>query len=323
MRFAGRMNTVHRSYIREILKVTARPEVISFAGGLPNPDSFPVAGLAAAAAEEMKECGAQTLQYSTTEGYLPLRRWIAERYAAQGLSVTPDEILITGGSQQGLDIVAKAMLDDGDGVLLERPGYLGAIQCFSMYRAAFSTLELTADGVDTQALDRALQAGSPKLFYAVPSFQNPSGISYTEATRRETARLMAQSDCLLVEDNPYGELRFKGQALPPVKAYMNGAPSVLLGSFSKVVAPGLRLGWVCAPAELMDKLVTVKQASDLHTPTFNQRVLYRFLEQNDVDGHIASQGCDGGGHKRTFSAAGAVYRAGRRYVPVVYTAGAV
>ncbi|MFV0422914.1 PLP-dependent aminotransferase family protein [Oleidesulfovibrio sp.] len=288
MRFAGRMNSVHRSYIREILKVTARPEVISFAGGLPNPASFPVQQLAEAAAEEMAQSGPQALQYSTTEGYLPLREWIADRYAKQGMTVSADEILITGGSQQALDILAKAMLDEGDTVLMERPGYLGAIQCFSMYGVKFSPLELAAGGVDTDALEKALAEGSPKLFYAVPSFQNPSGISYDAETRRRTAELIAASDCLLVEDNPYGELRFMGEKLPPVKAYMNGAPSVLLGSFSKVVAPGLRLGWVCAPAALMEKLVTVKQASDLHTPTFNQRVLYRYLTQNDVNSHIAS-----------------------------------
>lgn len=285
MRIAERMNSVHRSYIREILKVTARPEIISFAGGLPHPASFPVEAFAKAAADVLAEQGPEALQYSTTEGFVPLREWIAARYAKQGITVSTDEILITTGSQQALDLVGKVCVDRGAPVVIERPGYLGAIQCFSVYGAAFRTVPLTPRGVDTKALAEAVKGAS--LFYAVPSFQNPSGISYDEETRVETARIMDESGCLLVEDNPYGELRFRGEYLPPVKAWMKG-PSVLLGSFSKVVSPGVRLGWVCAPVELQRHLVTAKQASDLHTPAFTQRVLHRYLVDNDVDTHIES-----------------------------------
>lgn len=285
MQIAKRMDNVQRSYIREILKVTARPDIISFAGGLPHPDSFPVQGVAAAAAAVLAESGSESLQYSTTEGYLPLREWISARYARQGIEVSPDEILITTGSQQALDLVAKTTIDRGAPVVIERPGYLGAIQCFSFYGAQFRTVDLTPRGVDVEALRR--EAKGARLFYAVPSFQNPSGITYDEATRREVAAIMSETGCMLVEDNPYGELRFMGTPVAPIRKWAE-SPSVLLGSFSKVVSPGLRIGWACAPAELMRHMVTAKQASDLHTPMFTQRLLHRFLVDNDVDEHIAS-----------------------------------
>lgn len=285
MRLAQRMESVPRSYIREILKVTAQPDIISFAGGLPHPASFPVDAVASAAASVLEEAGPEALQYTTTEGFPPLRQWIADRYKRQGIEVSPDDILITTGSQQALDLVAKACIDRGGKVVMERPGYLGAIQCFAVFGPDFVTVPLTPRGVDTKALRKA--ARDAQVFYAVPSFQNPSGITYDDATRREVAEIMAETGCLLVEDNPYGELRFMGQHLPPVRAYAS-APSVLLGSFSKVVSPGLRLGWVCAPQEVLNPMITAKQASDLHTPGFTQRILHRYLMDNDVDTHIAS-----------------------------------
>jgi 2-aminoadipate transaminase len=285
MRLAQRMEGVPRSYIREILKVTAQPDIISFAGGLPHPASFPVDAVARAAAAVLEEAGPEALQYTTTEGFPPLRQWIADRYKRQGIEVSPDDILITTGSQQALDLVAKACIDRGGRVVMERPGYLGAIQCFAVFGPDFVTVPLTPRGVDTDALRQA--ARGAQVFYAVPSFQNPSGITYDEQTRREVADIMAETGCLLVEDNPYGELRFMGRHLPPVRAYMH-APSVLLGSFSKVVSPGLRLGWVCAPQDVLNPMITAKQASDLHTPGFTQRILHRYLADNDVDAHIAS-----------------------------------
>ena len=285
MRLAQRMESVPRSYIREILKVTAQPDIISFAGGLPHPASFPVDAVASAAASVLEEAGPEALQYTTTEGFPPLRQWIADRYRRQGIHVSPDDILITTGSQQALDLVAKACIDRGGKVVMERPGYLGAIQCFAVFGPDFVTVPLTPRGVDTDALRKA--ARGAQVFYAVPSFQNPSGITYDEQTRREVADIMAETGCLLVEDNPYGELRFMGQHLPPVRAYAS-APSVLLGSFSKVVSPGLRLGWVCAPQDVLNPMITAKQASDLHTPGFTQRILHRYLTDNDVDTHIAS-----------------------------------
>ncbi len=287
MKTADRMQGVHRSYIREILKVTARPEIISFAGGLPHPDSFPAQQVAEAAACVFAEEGASALQYSTTEGYEPLRAWIAQRYERQGLTVDPDDILITTGSQQALDMAGRALLNRGEPMVIERPGYLGAIQCFSMYGVEFKTVDLLPTGVDVDQLDRVLAETGARCFYAVPSFQNPSGISYDEPTRRAVAEVLGRRNCLLIEDNPYGELRFMGEDVLPVRCFMQ-SPSILLGSFSKMVAPGMRLGWIYAPDGLMDSLVRAKQACDLHTSTLTQRILYRYLRDNDVDSHISS-----------------------------------
>lgn len=287
MRFSARMAGVRRSYIREILKVTQNPEIISFAGGLPSPDHFPAEAFARAAKDVLTDSGPQALQYSITEGYPALREFISARYKSQwSMDIPPDNILITTGSQQGLDLLAKVMLDVGDEVLIERPGYLGAIQAFSLYGAAFRTASLTPHGVDLNELETQLKA-RPKLFYAVPSFQNPSGTTYDVHTRREVARLIEKSDTILVEDNPYGELRFKGEAVPPVRAFLDGDRMALMGSFSKIASPGMRIGWIATGQELMQRLVTAKQASDLHTSIFTQRVLHRFLETNDLDAHIA------------------------------------
>ncbi|WP_243311746.1 PLP-dependent aminotransferase family protein [Fundidesulfovibrio agrisoli] len=287
MRFSARMAGVRRSYIREILKVTQNPEIISFAGGLPSPDHFPAKAFARAATEVLEDSGAQALQYSITEGYPQLREFISERYKNKwSMDVPVENILITTGSQQGLDLMAKVMLDVGDDVLIERPGYLGAIQAFSLYGANFLTASLGPHGIDLVELAEQLRA-RPKLFYAVPSFQNPSGATYDAHTRREVARLMENSDTILVEDNPYGELRFKGEDVPPVRAFLDGERMALMGSFSKIASPGMRIGWIATGSELMHKLVTAKQASDLHTSIFAQRVLHRFLETNDLDAHIA------------------------------------
>ena len=285
--FARRMENVHRSFIREILHFAADPRVISFAGGLPNPDLFPIAEIQEACVSVLQEDGRDALQYSTSEGYLPLRQLIAERYRGKGLSVSPDEVLITTGSQQGLDLIAKVLLNEGDGVLVEQPGYLGAIQAFSLFMPRFHGLSMDPAGIDPAELGGVLERENIKLFYAVPNFQNPSGITYSETRREEVARILRQHDCLFIEDDPYGELRFMGRDLPSFRALL-GDQALLLGSFSKIVVPSFRLGWVCAPADIMEKLLIPKQAADLHTNYFCQRVIHRYLETNDVDAHIRS-----------------------------------
>jgi 2-aminoadipate transaminase len=286
---ANRMSTVQRSFIREILKVTEDPEIISFAGGLPNPRFFPKAEIAEAAAKVLTDDGGSALQYSTTEGYRPLREFIAARYKQKGIQVKPENILITNGSQQGLDLVGKVFLDSGDLMLLERPGYLGAIQAFAMFEPVFKGLSMDESGVDLSQLASALKQ-QPILFYAIPNFQNPSGISYSAEKRQAVAELIAKSDTALVEDDPYGELRFMGKEFPLIHKYLDEADwdkSILLGSFSKIVAPGVRLGWICAANEIMDKLIIAKQASDLHSNFLAQRIVYQYLLDNDLDGHIA------------------------------------
>jgi 2-aminoadipate transaminase len=288
--FARRMSSVHKSFIREILKAAADPSIISFAGGLPNPRFFPIKELDEAAHRVLSENGSAALQYATTEGFPPLREKIAERYAARGVSVHPDDVLILNGSQQGLDLVAKVLIDAGDEVLLERPSYLAAIQCFGFFEPRFHGLTLDDGGVSAPELGEALR-GRPKLFYAVPNFQNPTGITYSAERRAEVGRLMAGSPTVLVEDDPYGEIRFMGAALPPLRSALaaaGGDPGsmALLGTFSKIVSPGLRLGWLVTGKEIMEKVVTAKQAADLHSNEFTQRVVHRYLCDNDVERHI-------------------------------------
>ncbi|WP_243546731.1 PLP-dependent aminotransferase family protein [Pseudodesulfovibrio tunisiensis] len=284
-KFARRMGSVHRSFIREILKVTADPEIISFAGGLPNPALFPVAEMEEAASRVLSNTGRSALQYSTTEGDPALRQWIADRYRTQkGLDVGPDDILISTGSQQCLDLVGKILLDKGDKVVIERPGYLGAIQAFSFFEPEFVPVSLESDGPDLEELEAAFKDGA-RVFYAVPNFQNPSGLSYSLEKRKAVAELMDRYDVVFVEDDPYGELRFLGEHLPPVYSFRTG-PSLLCGSFSKVAAPGYRIGWVVAPQEIRDKLVIAKQASDLHTSTLAQAIMRDYLQHNDLDRHI-------------------------------------
>ena len=285
-RYAPRMEHTPRSFIREILKVTERPEVISFAGGLPNPDCFDTAGIRDAAVAVLDEQGAAALQYATTEGFPPLRRWIADRYRRRlGLEVSPDEILITNGSQQCLDLIGKVLLGRGDPCAIERPGYLGAIQAFSLYEPAFVPVPLDADGPEPGALGGAAHAGA-RLFYGVPNSQNPSGTTWSAERRREVADALEGTGTLLVEDDAYGELRFDGPPLTPLCAL---APerTLMTGSFSKVLAPGLRLGWCVAPPEVMHHLVTAKQASDLHSNTFAQQVAARYLDAAPIDEHVA------------------------------------
>ena len=286
--FAKRMSQVRRSFIREILKVTADPSIISFAGGLPKPDLVPTGPLAAAAASVLAESGPAALQYSVTEGEPGLRQWIAERYkTTRGMDIDPATVLITNGSQQSLDLLGKVFLDPGDVVAVELPGYIGAIQAFSVFEPTFAGVPLGPEGPDIDRLVEVLTQQQAKMFYAVPNFQNPSGLTYSLAARRAVSEAMRVSDAVFVEDDPYGELRFMGDPLPPVSAFMT-QDRFMLGTFSKIAAPGLRLGWVVADPATLPKLVTAKQASDLHCSTLVQRILMRYLADNDLDAHIAT-----------------------------------
>ncbi|MDP2835482.1 MAG: PLP-dependent aminotransferase family protein [Methanobacteriaceae archaeon] len=283
-KFADRMFKTPRSFVREILKVTENPEIISFAGGLPSPESFPVKSISHSVNKVLSEDGKDALQYSTTEGYRPLREYIAQRYSKYGLEVDADEILITNGSQQCLDLVGKIFLNKDDVVVLENPTYLAAIQAFSLYEPVFKTVTLLNDGADLDELEKILIEKNPKIFYSVTNFQNPTGITYSDKKRNELASLLNEHETVFIEDNPYGEIRFIGEDIPLVKSYL--PEGILFGSFSKIVSPGMRLGWIVANAEVMDKLITVKQASDLHSNYFTQRIVYQYLKDNPVDEHI-------------------------------------
>ncbi|HEY8933781.1 MAG TPA: PLP-dependent aminotransferase family protein, partial [Cyclobacteriaceae bacterium] len=284
-RFSNRVSNIPKSFLREILKVTAQPDVISFAGGLPNPASFPIEAIKLATSKVLSNDGASVLQYATSEGYLPLRQYIADRYAQKGMQVNANEILITNGSQQGLDLIGKVFINEGDDVILEKPSYLGAIQAFSTYQPNFITTSLLEDGVDTVELDWLLKNKDAKLFYAIPNFQNPTGISYSDVKRKQVAESILQSQTLLVEDDPYGDIKFTNKEYTPIKKYVKDR-GILLGSFSKIISPGMRMGWIVAAPEIIEKLLLAKQATDLHSNYFTQRVIYQFLTDNNIDDHI-------------------------------------
>lgn len=284
--FAQRITSVPRSFIREILKVSLDPEIISFAGGLPNKKYFPVEPVRRAADDVFRTMGADALQYGKSEGVVELREQIAARYREKkGLDISPDSILITNGSQQGLDLLAKVLLDEGDSVLMEEPGYLGAIQSLSIYRPDFVPITVNDDGLDVDMFADKAAGCNAKLLYTVPNFQNPSGVTYSNEVRRAVAETAAKHQVVVIEDDPYGELRFTGSMQKSIYSYLP-EQTVLLGSFSKTVAPGLRIGWLVAPDWLYDKLIVAKQAADLHTSSVNQYIVCRYLQDNDLDSHL-------------------------------------
>jgi len=284
--FSDRITDVPRSFIREILKVALDPEVISFAGGLPNRELFPADEIREATNKVFSIHGRDIFQYSNSEGSLKLREYIAEQYRRKkGLTIPVESILITNGSQQGLDLLGKILINDGDSVIMEEPGYLGAIQAFSIYQPRFLPVPVSQIGMDTGRLRAALSSEKPKLMYTVPNFQNPSGISYSQENRSEVAKLLRGTKTLLIEDDPYGELRFEGEAKRSFKELLPDM-TVLLGSFSKTIVPGFRLGWIAAPKGVMEKLIIAKQAADLHTSHFTQAIIHQYLMDNDVEAHI-------------------------------------
>ncbi|CAG2143774.1 PLP-dependent aminotransferase family protein [Cupriavidus plantarum] len=267
------------SAIREILKVTERPEVISFAGGLPSPASFPVAAMEAAVARVFADNPQAALQYASTEGYLPLREFVAKRY-----NVGVERVLITTGSQQALDLIAKVMIDPGSPVLVETPSYLGALQAFSLFEPEFVSVPTDERGLLPDALTRELTHGA-RFLYALPNFQNPTGRRLPLERRQALIARAKELDLLIVEDDPYGELSYTGDQLPTLLS-MNPDGVIYMGSFSKILAPGLRLGFVIAPPELHFKLCQAKQASDLHTPSFTQRLAYESVRDGLLERHI-------------------------------------
>ena len=283
---AKRMSGVQASAIREILKVTERPDVLSFAGGLPAPEAFPVAAIAQAHADVLAKDAAAALQYGPTEGYGPLRAWVAERMTRRGRPSRAEQVLITAGAQQGIDLVGKALIDPGDTVVVEAPSYLAALQSFSTCEARFATVPSDEQGMCTDALERVLREERPRLIYLVPNFQNPRGTTLPLERRLQIARLAAEHEVMVLEDDPYGELRYRGKALPPIAGLVPGAPVIHLGSFSKTLAPGLRLGYAVADEPLIRALTIAKQAADLHTGSLSQRAVARLFEIFDYEAHL-------------------------------------
>lgn len=286
-RLARRMSRMGVSQVREILKVTERPEIISFAGGLPAPELFPVEAIAAAHSEVFAEEGAQALQYSTTEGLRTLREWIARRVAERGIQASPDNVMITTGSQQAIDLVAKIFLDPGDEVIVENPCYLAALQSFSGFEARFVPVESDDDGMRTDQVEAALQRSQAKLIYIVSEFSNPKGTSLSVQRREHLVELASRYQVPIFEDDPYSELRYMGERPLPLAALDKAGWVIRASTFSKTLSPGLRIGWVTAAHEIIQELVITKQAADLHTSTIEQRATARLLKTFDYDGHIS------------------------------------
>ncbi|MEF2279730.1 PLP-dependent aminotransferase family protein [Deinococcus sp. YIM 134068] len=279
-RLSDRARRMNASAIREILKITQEPDVISFAGGLPAPELFPIEDVRRATDAVLTRYGAAALQYSTTEGHPPLRRWIAGR-----AGIGPENVQIVTGSQQGLDLLGKILISEGDVVLVESPTYLGALQSFQPYGPRYVQLPTDDHGIDTDALEEVLASQPAKLLYAIPNFQNPTGRTLSLERRRHLLELTAQYGVLVIEDDPYGKLRFTGEELPnlyDLALEMMGGPErshvIYSGSFSKTLVPGLRDAWVQAARPIIEKLVQAKQGADLHTPTLNQMIVAELVD---------------------------------------------
>jgi len=293
-RFAQRTKSVKSSTIRELLKLTQRPEVISFAGGLPAPDVFPVERFETACHRVLEAKGAMALQYSASEGYTPLREYLAQKMAKYGIIAGPDNVLITSGSQQALDLIGKLLINPGDRILLEAPTYLGALQAFNVYGAEYVSVPVDQDGLRTGELEEALRSG-PKFMYVLPNFQNPGGVTLCEPRRHELVLLADKYGIPVIEDDPYGQLRFEGEHLPPLLVLDRDnlrrddgklGNVIYLSTFSKTLAPGIRLGWIVAPPDVISKLVQLKQGADLHTSTFDQMVAYEVVHDGFLDEHV-------------------------------------
>ena len=290
-RFAHRTNRMQGSAIREILKATQYPEVISFAGGLPAPELFPTQELGRATNAAIARYGPAMVQYSLTEGIPQMRAWVAARLnRVHGTAFSPDDVVITGGSQQALDLFAKIFLDPGDTVVVENPSYLGALQAFDAYEPTFLTLETDDHGILPEALSAALTRAPamPKFLYVIPSYQNPTGITLTLERRRAIAAICERFQLPVFEDNPYGELSFDGHEITPMIALGSGAPITYSGTGSKIVAPGLRVAWMVIPdRSIREKIVPAKQGMDLHTGSFAQYVFHEYATTGDqLERHI-------------------------------------
>jgi len=294
-RFAQRTQRMGSSAIRELLKLTEQPDIISFGGGMPAPDVFPLEEFREACERVLKDSGPQALQYGPTEGYLPLREMIARHSKRYGIEITPENILITSGSQQALDLLGKILINRGDHILVESPTYLGALQAWNAYGAEYVTVPMDNHGMVTDELEMALRSG-PKFIYVLPNFQNPTGVTLAEERRTKLIELADRYGVPIVEDDPYGQLRYEGDHLTPVveldSQFRNDCSVcyrgnvIYLSTFSKTLAPGLRLAWVVAPPEVIRKMVQAKQGADLHTSPFNQYVAYEVAKGGFLNRHV-------------------------------------
>ena len=295
VRYAQNAKSAQSSAIRELFKLTANPEVISSGGGLPAPEVFPIAEFQAACDKVLSTNGAMALQYSNSEGYAPLREMIARQMDAFGMKLTVDNVLITTGTQQSIDLISKLLINNAERILVEDPTFLGALQVFGIFGARFTAVPTDADGLQTDLLPDAFRSG-PRFMYVIPTFQNPAGVTLPLKRREALIALADQYGIPILEDDPYSALRFEGETLTPLIALdaarcktAAGYPAgnvLYCGSFSKTLAPGLRLAWISAPPEVIAKLVQIKQGADLHTPIFVQMAAYECLRDGFLEKHI-------------------------------------
>lgn len=287
-KFSDRVKHLEASAIREIFKLLAKPGIISFAGGAPDPNLFSKKEFAEIAKEILETQGNVALQYGITEGYAPLRDWTRDRLKSQGILKEDDDVIIVSGGQQGIDLASKSLINAGDGVVCEEPSFIGGLNSFRSYNAELFGVPVQADGLDTERLEELLKEHKNiKLLYTIATFQNPSGITISLEKRKKILELADKYDFLIYEDNPYGELRFSGEEIPTLKSMDKNGRVIYFGSFSKILAPGMRLGFTSAPAPLLERMIICKQVSDVHTNVLSQMIAYEFVTRYSIDEHIA------------------------------------
>lgn len=288
-KFSDKVKDLEASAIREIFKLLGKPGVISFAGGAPDPELFPCEELAKAAFNVLKDQGKIALQYGVTEGYAPLRDWVKNRLVSQGIIKKDDnnETIIVSGGQQGIDLAAKSLLNPGDGVVCEQPSFIGGLNCFRSYNAEIYGVRNESDGLDMEELEELLkQHKNIKIVYTIATFQNPSGITMSLEKRRKLLELADKYDFIIFEDNPYGELGFSGETVPTIKSMDKNDRVVYLGSFSKILSPGIRVGFTSCHRDLMERMIICKQVQDVHTNVVAQMIIYEYISNNSIDEHI-------------------------------------
>ncbi len=287
-KFSDRVKHLEASAIREIFKLLAKPGIISFAGGAPDPNLFPKKEFAEIAKEILENQGNVALQYGVTEGYAPLRDWTKARLVNQGIITDDDDVIIVSGGQQGIDLATKSLINPGDGIICEEPSFIGGLNCFRSFNAELYGVPVLSDGIDTEKLEETLKAHpNVKLLYTISTFQNPSGITISLEKRKKILELAGKYDFLIYEDNPYGELRFSGEEVPTFKSMDKDGRVIYFGSFSKILAPGMRLGFTSAPKLLLERMIICKQTEDVHTNVLSQMIAYEFVTRYSIDEHIA------------------------------------
>lgn len=286
--FANRMGDLGGDVVANMFALTEKADIISFAGGIPSPDALPVERLRELADEILRTAGKQVLQYATIDGYGPLREWLADWMAETGVHATRENVLVTSGGQQGIDLAAKAFLNPGDCVLVERPTYLAAIPIFKTYEARFGAVKSDDQGIIPESFEEAIRRHDPKMLYVVPTFQNPTGVTIPADRRKAIAEIAGKYGVLVLEDDPYAKLRYDGEPAPSIASFDEKGVCIFVGSFSKIVSPGLRVGYMVSPAHVQPRLAQCKQSTDFHTSNLSQRLIYEFCSRGYLGPHLES-----------------------------------